>query len=146
MNQVCTTFEDLHQLEDAIEFLQRMLVKLAGAPKVLVVEDNDNDYFLMKRSLDKFQCEVTRVTDGEQAIEAIKSKKFDLVFLDQALPKLTGGEVLKETMGWRKDTRVILVTGYMHSPCIPKSLEAGAVMAFAKPISEEVLGLFLTPL
>ncbi len=133
------------EIQDAIEALRRLLAKLLGLPRVLVVEDNESDLFLLMRELKKFQCTVMVAKDGEEAVTLIKATQFDIILLDQGIPKLTGGEILAATAGWRPNSRVVVVTGYLHSPCIPKTLEKGAVMAFAKPVTADVLKLFLTP-
>jgi len=136
---------EAEQLKKHIEFLQGLIFKFSPLPKVLVVEDDAVDWDLFKRLLDKFQCVIELVQDGAIAVEKIKANNYDVIFLDQMLPKLTGGEILDKTVGMHEGARVIMVTGYPGNPCVSRALDKGAVVIVPKPITFETLKLFLVP-
>jgi CheY-like chemotaxis protein len=53
---------------------------------------------------------VKTVTNGSDALEAIKSEYFDVVFLDESMPGLTGLETLAEIKNFNPDLPVVLIT------------------------------------
>ena len=53
---------------------------------------------------------VTTVTNGNDAIDAFKNSFFDLVFLDENMPGLTGLETLAQIKGINNDVPVVLIT------------------------------------
>ena len=73
---------------------------------ILLVEDNDDDIFLMRRALRKtsLTCPLQVVTDGQQALDYLKglekyANRFtyplpDVIFLDLKLPYVHGFDVL----------------------------------------------------
>lgn len=129
---------DQDKLKEAIGYLNKLLGKMSPT-RVLVIEDDPMDIVLIRRELEKFLCDVTYCEDGEKAIAAIKGNQWDIILIDQHVPKLTGNEILQETAGFRPGARVVVVTGNVQSPNTSAMLRNGAVIAFAKPITAETL-------
>ncbi len=63
------------------------------AKKVLVVDDEKLIVKGIRFSLEQDGMEVDCAYDGEEALEMIKDKEYDIILLDVMLPKLTGFEV-----------------------------------------------------
>ncbi len=90
--------------------------------KVLLVEDNEGDLFLIKEAFKdaNFQGNISEVKDGQAAIDFLTNLKenndeapIDLILLDINLPKKNGHEVLhfiKKTNGLKQIPVVILTT------------------------------------
>src|ERR1700749_894196 len=53
---------------------------------------------------------VTTVTNGNDAVDAFKNNYFDLVFLDENMPGLTGLETLAQIKNLNNDVPVVLIT------------------------------------
>jgi CheY-like chemotaxis protein len=74
---------------------------LGNVYRVVVIEDNPGDVFLLREALAReAKCEVTVITDGDRAFEYFQSRFFgtaapDLVVLDLNLPGRDGVEVLR---------------------------------------------------
>ena len=66
------------------------------AKKVLVVDDEKLIVKGIRFSLEQDGMEVDCAYDGEEALEKIKSKEYDIILLDVMLPKLTGFEVCQQ--------------------------------------------------
>jgi len=59
--------------------------------------------------LEKKNYSVTKCTSGTEAIEIIDEQNFDIVFLDENMPGLTGLETLNEIKNKRESVPVILL-------------------------------------
>jgi DNA-binding NarL/FixJ family response regulator len=95
--------------------------------KVILVEDHD----LMRAYLKKFveqvdHCHIiAEATDGQQAIETIRSVNADLVILDLSLPRLSGLSVL-ESVRELSPTKILVITMQTDPKIIQQALDAGA--------------------
>lgn len=62
-------------------------------PRALVVDDDPDLRALLKALLEYEQMEVVTATTGEEAMEIVQSRRFDLFVLDLRLPKRHGAEI-----------------------------------------------------
>lgn len=79
------------------------------AAKVLVVDDERIIVKGLRYSLQQEGYEVECAYDGEEAVNAIREKHFDIVLLDVMLPKLSGFEVLQQVREF-SDVPIIMLT------------------------------------
>lgn len=109
--------------------------------KVLIADDEPNIVisleFLMKRE----GYEVSVARDGQQALDAIRLLRPDLVLLDVMMPLKSGLEVLQAV---RADeaiagTRVLLLTAKGRATDVAKGLALGADAYVTKPFSTREL-------
>lgn len=70
--------------------------------KILLVEDNLLNQKVVIFSLKKFDYDITAVTNGLDAIEAVKKNQFDLVLMDIMLPEMNGYEVTENIRNFEK--------------------------------------------
>jgi CheY-like chemotaxis protein len=108
--------------------------------KILVVEDDANDSFMLTRQLEKAQIDdsVTVIEDGMKALEFLaQAQQLPLaVFLDLRLPGLSGIEVLEKI---RQDSRlkqlsVIIMTGTGDPQDLEKCKSLGVTAFLEKPV------------
>ncbi len=108
---------------------------------ILVVEDETDIRELLVMQLERAQFQVSSVCDGESAVEAFRSKKFDLLVLDWMLPRLSGLEVLREIR--RSPIQyvgpVLMLTARVENKDIVEGLETGADDFLTKPYHSNVL-------
>src|SRR3954467_2574414 len=69
---------------------QRMAKQGEASPIVLVVEDFEDNRFMMRRLLEMSGYRVVEAVNGEQAVEAAVEERPDLILMDLSLPKLDG--------------------------------------------------------
>ena len=109
--------------------------------KVLIADDEPNIVisleFLMKRE----GHDVSIARDGQQALEAIRRIRPDLVLLDVMMPFKTGYEVLQEL---RADesiarTKVLMLTAKGRDTDTAKGIALGANAYMTKPFSTKDL-------
>ncbi|CAG1772603.1 partial Response regulator MprA, partial [uncultured bacterium] len=77
---------------------------------ILLVDDDPGITEHLSRILEKAGFIVTVASDGEEALELIRTTRPDLVLLDIGLPKLDGRLVLLRIRGDGDQTPVILLT------------------------------------
>ncbi len=71
---------------------------------VLVADDNAVNREVIIETLRRFDLPCDTVVDGRAAIEAVKSKVYDLVFMDGSMPDIDGFEATEAIRAWEKDT------------------------------------------
>lgn len=81
--------------------------------KVLIVEDNPNMSSLLADILSQcFDLTSEKAQDGQEALDILKDKTFDLVITDLMMPKIDGKELLKTVKQNFPKLPVVLITGY----------------------------------
>lgn len=79
----------------------------------MLLADDDEDYLAMTYSfLKQLGYNVEIAKDGKEAIEKLKSNKYQIALLDYYMPGLTGEEVIKEIREYNKELIIILQTGF----------------------------------
>ena len=89
---------------------------MAAARPILVVEDHDDTRELYLTCLSMEGFEVVGAADGVEGIAKAREHKPRLVLLDFALPRMTGGEVLREMRSdpQLRNTPVVLISAQMR--------------------------------
>jgi PAS domain S-box-containing protein len=112
-----------------------------GAERVLFVDDEDLIVELGKALLERLGYAVTALADSTKALDLFSSdpSAFDLVILDQTMPKLTGLRLAKEILKIQPGIPIILCTGHSDSVSPQKAKEAGIRAFLMKPLSNKEL-------
>ena len=79
----------------------------------LVVEDDATTRTLLAGLLESIDCDVDIAADGEEALQRLQSRDYDVVLLDIVLPKMSGIDVMETLRRERPQTLgcIIVVTG-----------------------------------
>ena len=107
--------------------------------RILVVDD---DRTLREGCASVLQMDghaVTSTGRGEEAIEMVKRRKFDLILVDLYMTPISGMEVLKAAIETHKDSIVVMMTG---NPSVASSIEALRSAAVRKPMAASA---FISP-
>lgn len=112
---------------------------MAKKYSILLVEDEENLQEALKLNLELEGYEVSGVSDGAAALEAVKREHFDLIILDVMLPEIDGITVL-ETIRL-KDTQipVLILSAKNSSADRVLGLKKGADDYLSKPFNLEEL-------
>ena len=103
--------------------------------KVLYVEDNPANVFLVKRVAKMGQHEIVNFIDGREAIRKYDDVNPDLVLMDiQLVGETSGLEVVKELRAKGVKTPIIAVTAYAMVGDKERCIEAGCNDYLAKPL------------
>ena len=110
--------------------------------KILVIDDEKNILHLIQNEFSEEGFEVTTALSGEQGLEIAAQQKFNLVFLDLKLPKISGIETLRRLKQKSSSTEVIMITGHGEIKSAIESIKLGARDYITKPFKLNEL-LFL---
>ncbi|PYM39490.1 MAG: hypothetical protein DME17_00815 [Candidatus Rokuibacteriota bacterium] len=106
--------------------------------KILVVDDEEQVRSLLVEHFQREGFVVLEAADGEEALQAVRRTRPDLVVLDVGLPGMDGLQVLRRIRREDPGIGVIVVSGKSES-VVAKTLEAGALGYFLKPFDLERL-------
>ncbi len=125
-------------------FLARHNAGILTGVRVLVVEDNEVNRFIVERILTKHGATVTSETEGKRALERIVQIHPDLVLLDIQLPGLSGFEVAAKVRAAEISTQatpvqIIALTSHALSGDRERCMAAGMDGYVAKPFTADVL-------
>ncbi len=96
--------------------------------RVLLIEDSEDDTFLLLRALKKGGIEpYYKVVDSESAMEtALMEETWDMVITDHSLPGFTSFRVLELSHQYAPDLPVIIVSGLIGEDVAVSAMKAGA--------------------
>ena len=120
-----------------------------GAPQtILVVEDFEDNRFMMRRLLEMSGYRVVEAVNGEQAVEAAERERPDLILMDLSLPKLDGLAATRRIREQNGAARVPIVAVSAHDTTDfhADALAAGCNEYVTKPIDFDQLEELLTRL
>lgn len=107
---------------------------------ILVVEDDNINYMLIKKLLNIFNYQVLRAADGVEAVEICKNNdEIDLVFMDIKMPNLDGYGALEQIRNFNKDLPIIAHTSFSYPEEVEKIKSVGFNGFISKPLDKEVL-------
>ena len=119
----------------------------AGAT-VLVVEDFEDNRFMMRRLLEMSGYQVVEAVNGEQAVEKAVDERPDLILMDLSLPKLDGLAATRRIRQQEGLARVPIVAVSAHDTTDfhADALAAGCNEYVTKPIDFDQLEALLKKL
>ena len=110
-----------------------------GALRILVVEDSEENRFLVQQYLRDLGCHLEFAENGQIAIEKYCSDGYDLVLMDLQMPVMDGYAATRRIRGWegeqkRSLTPIIALTASALEGELKKAMEAGCTACLRKPI------------
>ena len=109
--------------------------------KILIVDDEPFNVDVLLQELEELDYELITASNGQEALDKIKSQQLDLILLDLMMPVLDGFAVLKEIKDddALRDIPVIIVSAASDSKSIVKGIKQGADDYITKPIDADHL-------
>jgi two-component system cell cycle response regulator DivK len=104
--------------------------------RILCVEDNQDNLFMLQRRLTRAGFDVTITTDGAEGVEWAKTLLPDLIVMDLNLPKLDGREATRRLKNQpeTKHIPIIVLTADSTQKSREQALAAGCDDFELKPI------------
>lgn len=112
--------------------------------KLLVIDDDERLVGYYRELLTPHGFEVLIAHDGEQAIPLVeRNPDIQLVILDLSMPRMDGRQWLRWFRGKRKDSPVVVITGYKLDPQ-DEDLQPSVVLQKPVDVAEllDMVGLF----
>ena len=112
--------------------------------KIVIADDEPHLRMLIQQALEELEddgVEIFTATNGEEALDMIRTELPDLVFLDVMMPKKSGFDVcetVKKTLGMNS-TYIILLTAKGQEYDRQRGLAAGADVYMTKPFDPDTL-------
>jgi signal transduction histidine kinase len=106
---------------------------------VLVVDDDPLVLMGTVDMLDDLGHEVVETSSASEALQILKTRSFDIVLTDQAMPMMTGTELARELSYSHPDLPVVLVTGYADLPKDTPATLARLSKPFTQADLDEIL-------
>lgn len=112
--------------------------------KLLVIDDDEKLVINYRELLTPYGFEVLTALDGEQAIPLVEAHPdIELVILDLSMPRMDGRQWLRWFRGQRRESPVIVITGYKLEPS-DEDLKPAVVLEKPFHVAEllDIVGLF----
>lgn len=109
--------------------------RLAGY--VLLAEDNPDNQDLIGYMLKQMRVRHRVVSNGTEALRALKEDRFDLLLLDIQMPGQGGEDVMRVILGWHDAPPAIAITANVMRHQVAQYLRLGFSSCIAKPINRQ---------
>jgi DNA-binding NtrC family response regulator len=106
-----------------------------AAISLLIIDDNEASLELLSSALSQAGLEILTTSDPETGIELIHSRRPQIVLTDLVMPRVSGMEVLEQTMEFDPSIDVILMTAHYSTESAVEAIQKGASDYMNKPVS-----------
>lgn len=116
-------------------------VKIPGATRVLVVEDNEINQSVITGFLQRLSFDVDVADNGRTAVEMLQNgQQYDLILMDCEMPVMDGYEAASRILKWQrvkglKATPIIALSAHALDKHREMAFEAGMVDYLSKPLT-----------
>ncbi|MBW7468073.1 response regulator [Pontibacter aydingkolensis] len=131
--------EKSHASNKQVEFEEDKAFMLQEGIKVLVVDDNPINVFLIQELLERVGANVTAAISGLEALEASDKTPFDMVLMDIQMPGMDGLEAAGRLRKSGFKSPIIAFSANAYQEDIDKSINAGMNDHLCKPFTFQEL-------
>ncbi|MNK93895.1 Sensory/regulatory protein RpfC [compost metagenome] len=112
--------------------------------RILVVDDTEDNRFLLLTYLKKYPFDVVQAENGKEAVDRFAEEPFDLILMDIQMPIMDGYAATQRIRQMERENKtspipIIAVSANAMAEDIRKSLDAGCTEHVTKPIKKSVL-------
>jgi len=138
-----TKVEDIKKIKEKLQTIENQEnIKITEwLPEILYVEDEEDSITLVKYML-KGQCKLDIAINGEEAIEKVKSKRYDIILMDINLRKGLDGvqvtEIIRK-MPEYENTPIVAITAFAMIHEKEEFLQKGCTHYLSKPFNRQQL-------
>lgn len=109
---------------------------------ILVVDDEEVIRSSVSEDLQDEGYYVDSAESGHKALEKLKERKFDMVFMDLKMPDMNGIETVEKFKPLYPETDFVMVTGFSEMDNAVKAMDLGALDYVLKPFTSDELTSF----
>jgi signal transduction histidine kinase/CheY-like chemotaxis protein len=117
-------------------------LNLQSQPHILIVDDNATNRVVAQALCEMFGCTSECAEDGVEAVEAVQSRRFDLVLMDIKMPRMDGvqaTQAIRALAGPEKEVPIIALTANADPDDAKHYVQIGMAAVVEKPIKPERL-------
>ena len=139
-----TLADELTQRNKGLAVMQQPLgpplpIKVPSDFRILVAEDNSISTKVIRGMLGKLNLQPDTASNGEEALQAMKAQRYDLVLMDCEMPVLDGFSATQQLRAWevgnqRTRTPVVALTAHILAEHKERARQAGMDGHMAKPV------------
>lgn len=101
--------------------------------KILIIDDEKSIRFTLREILEYEKYEIDEAVDGQDGIDKIAGKKYDIALCDIKMPKLDGIEVLEKAQEINPDLQFIMISAHGSIETAVEAVKKGAYDFIQKP-------------
>ncbi|QDK36634.1 ATP-binding protein [Bdellovibrio sp. NC01] len=136
--------ETTRTYEEPIPALPLTDVNVARNARILVVDDTEDNRFLLLTYLKKYPFDVVQAENGKVAVDKATHESFDLILMDIQMPVMDGYVATQKIRAWEKQhgkkaIPIIAVSANAMAEDVQKSLDAGCTEHLTKPVKKTAL-------
>ncbi|MEE8478676.1 MAG: sigma-54 dependent transcriptional regulator [Candidatus Neomarinimicrobiota bacterium] len=103
--------------------------------RIAIVDDDPKIVYAIKMILENEKYEIFSCSSGKQCLDLLtETDSFDAIFLDIAMPEISGLQVLEEMKNRGINIPVIVITGFGTADTAIKAIQLGAFEYITKPL------------
>lgn len=117
-------------------------LKLKAEPHILIVDDNATNRVVAQALCEMFGCTSECAEDGLEALEVMRSRRFDLILMDIKMPRMDGvaaTRAIRALPGPERDVPILALTANADPDDAKHYLAVGMAAVIEKPIKPERL-------
>ena len=119
-------------------------LEISVRPHILIADDNATNRVVARALCEMFGCTAEIAEDGQEAFEAVRDGRFDMVLMDIKMPRMDGVQATRAIRALdddRAQVPVIALTANADPDDVEGYIQAGMVCVVEKPIKPERLRL-----
>jgi len=113
---------------------------------ILLVDDDELVRITLKEFFTLLGLTVIEASNGREGIEKAINNEIHILIADYRMPDLTGVEMIKEIRKFKRDFKILILTGYADEITKDMIEELGIVSVLQKPIDLALLEKIITQL
>jgi two-component system nitrogen regulation response regulator GlnG len=107
--------------------------------RILVADDEESIRWVLSKALSKQGYQVDLASNGQQALEMSRDKRYDLAVLDIKMPGLSGLDLLSRVQEESPGTLVVIMTAESSMKNAVEAMKRGAYDYITKPFDLDTL-------
>lgn len=107
--------------------------------RVLIADDSEINLLLLANMLEHYGCVVDSAINGQDALQLISERDYQIALIDINMPVMTGLELVKVIRSQRNPLKIAAISAYADDHKIAEALNAGFDFYLTKPLDENKL-------
>ena len=106
---------------------------------ILVVDDEAGILISLQKILEREGYQVTTTDNGQEALDAVRERRVDLVLADIMMPKMNGIELLRTIKAFAPSIEVVMMTAFGSVENAVECMREGAYDFIPKPLKRAIV-------